>query len=242
MKYTDSYGNICTRHVERPDVISKFFATSNVIDTHNQLRQDLLQLEKKWLTKNAYFHLCTTIIGMNVTDAYHLANYHKVINYTGGGSGEKKISLQCFAGILSSQLITNAKRWGSKDRRFLPEDAMEVEMDQALVISDLSSPSLGVNEQSTKCSGLDSIRSLVDANGKEQLLAKYTVTKDPSGRSRTKKRKCKRCLENGLRKDVSFYCISCGDRFSFCNEIGGRDRFKEHVNEIRRLTRHSTVV
>jgi hypothetical protein len=95
---------------------------------------------------------------MNVTDAYHLANYHKVINCTGGGSGEKKISLQCFAGILSSQLITNAKRWGSKDRRFLPEDAMEVEMDQALVVSDLSSPSLGVSEQSTKCSGLDSIR------------------------------------------------------------------------------------
>jgi hypothetical protein len=46
MKYTDSYGNICTRHVERPDVISKFFVTSNVIDTHNQLQQDLLRLEK----------------------------------------------------------------------------------------------------------------------------------------------------------------------------------------------------
>ena len=46
MQYTDSYGNICTRYVDHPDVISRFFASSNVIDTHNQLRQDLLQLEK----------------------------------------------------------------------------------------------------------------------------------------------------------------------------------------------------
>jgi hypothetical protein len=30
MKYTDSYGNVCTRYVERPDAISKFFATKRV--------------------------------------------------------------------------------------------------------------------------------------------------------------------------------------------------------------------
>jgi hypothetical protein len=47
MKYTNSYGNICTRFVDRPEVISNFFASTNIIDTHNQLRQLLLQLEKK---------------------------------------------------------------------------------------------------------------------------------------------------------------------------------------------------
>ena len=52
MKYTDSYGNICTRLVDRPDMISKFFATSNTIDTHNQLCQFNLALEKKWLKKS----------------------------------------------------------------------------------------------------------------------------------------------------------------------------------------------
>ncbi len=46
MKFTDSYGNVVTRYVDRPEVISNFFRSSNVIDTHNQLRQDLLQLEK----------------------------------------------------------------------------------------------------------------------------------------------------------------------------------------------------
>ncbi len=51
MRYTDSFGNICTRYVDRPQVISIFFAGSNVIDTHNQLRQDSLKLEKKGLPK-----------------------------------------------------------------------------------------------------------------------------------------------------------------------------------------------
>jgi hypothetical protein len=37
MKFTDSYGNVVTRYVDHPQVISKFFQTSNVIDTHNQL-------------------------------------------------------------------------------------------------------------------------------------------------------------------------------------------------------------
>jgi len=37
MKYTDSYGNVCARSVDRPDIISKFFQSSNIIDTHNQL-------------------------------------------------------------------------------------------------------------------------------------------------------------------------------------------------------------
>jgi hypothetical protein len=46
MKFTDAYGNIVARYVDRPEVISNFFRSSNAIDTHNQLRQDLLQLEK----------------------------------------------------------------------------------------------------------------------------------------------------------------------------------------------------
>ncbi len=91
MKFTDSYGNIVTRYMDLPEVISNFFQSSNTIDTHNQLRQDLLQLEKKWLTKNAYFRLATTLIGINVTYAYLLANYHRIINTSANGSDEKKL-------------------------------------------------------------------------------------------------------------------------------------------------------
>ena len=82
MKYTDSFGNVCTCFVDHPQVISNFFASSNTIDTHNQLHQDCLRLEKKWITHDPYFRLTTTYIGINVIDAFLLANYHKVINDT----------------------------------------------------------------------------------------------------------------------------------------------------------------
>jgi hypothetical protein len=84
MKCMDLYENLCARFIDCPDVISKFFETSNIIDMHNQLHQDLLQLEKKWLTKNPYFHL-----GVNVTDTFLLANHHGIINNTRGSTDEK---------------------------------------------------------------------------------------------------------------------------------------------------------
>jgi hypothetical protein len=96
MKFTDSYGNIVTHFVDCPEVVSTFFKTSNTIDTHNQLRQDLLQLEKKWLTKNPFFRLTTTLIVINVTvtDAFLLSNHHKLINSGSGCNEGKKISIQ----------------------------------------------------------------------------------------------------------------------------------------------------
>jgi hypothetical protein len=238
MKYTDNYGNICTRYVDRPEVVSSFFAASNVIDTHNQLRQDLLQLEKKWLTKNPYFRLATTMIGINVTDTFLLACHHKVINTSSDTTGKQKIPIRRFAAILSLQLIRQAKRLGSSSLQpFLPEDDVPVVSVTAppskSAVSDLSSPEFA------SLSEKEVVRALQDANGKTHYLVKYDITKNQSGRSRCKKRKCKLCYEKGKRKDVSYYCISCGEGFSFCTKGDGPDCFKIHVEQIRRHTRHS---
>ncbi len=46
MKFTNSYGNIVTHYVDCHEIISNFPCSSNTIDTHNELRQDLLQLKK----------------------------------------------------------------------------------------------------------------------------------------------------------------------------------------------------
>ncbi len=80
MKYTDDYGNVQEHQVERPDVILKFYASSNVTDWHNQLCQDLLALEKKWVTHDCYFRLATTLIGMNVIDTFLLSKYYNIID------------------------------------------------------------------------------------------------------------------------------------------------------------------
>ncbi len=182
MKYMDTYGNICTWYVDRPEVISKFSASSNVIDTHNQLRQDLLQLEKKWLTKNPFFLLATTLTGINVTDTYLLANYHKVINPSNDPTLRQKISIPRFAGMLALQLINNSKRLGATSSRFHPEDdpnelvyLISIVEPSRSDVSDLSSPDFASSSEKNIA------RSLQDASGRTHYLVKYDITKDPLG-------------------------------------------------------------
>jgi hypothetical protein len=112
MKYTDSFGNICTRYVDRPQVISNFFAGSNAIIAHNQLRQDSLRLEKKWATQNPWFRLTTTLVRINVTDTFLLSSYHRILNFSKKNNDDQewKVSVQRLAGILASQLILYASK------------------------------------------------------------------------------------------------------------------------------------
>ena len=45
-----------------PDVVSHFFAYSNLVDKHNQVWQDELGLEKCWVISDPYFRLTTRIV------------------------------------------------------------------------------------------------------------------------------------------------------------------------------------
>jgi hypothetical protein len=122
IKYIDSFGNICTRNVDWPQVVSNFFASFNVINMHNQLHQDSLKLEKKWLTQNLWFRLAAMYVGICGTDAFLLLNYHQLINVSKGGleNQEKKVSVVWFAGISANQLIQFLNKVGSsKESRSL---------------------------------------------------------------------------------------------------------------------------
>jgi hypothetical protein len=52
--------------VERPEVISRYFQYSDVVDSHNHARQALLGLEKKWATQNCWFRLNCGFIGITL--------------------------------------------------------------------------------------------------------------------------------------------------------------------------------
>jgi hypothetical protein len=54
------------------------------------------------------FNLTTTLIGINVTDAFFFASHHKVINLN-DDTGPSKLSIQQFAGLQAFQLIQKAK-------------------------------------------------------------------------------------------------------------------------------------
>jgi hypothetical protein len=101
MKYTDDFG--CSREEKHPAVLGD----SNTIDSHNQARQANLSLEKKWLTKDPWFQLTKTPIDINVMDAWKLASYNGIINFS-KNNPEKMMMITRFAGILGWQLIKNA--------------------------------------------------------------------------------------------------------------------------------------
>ena len=101
-RFPDKYGNLCVRHIARPQVISLYFKYSNVVDIHNQSRQADLSLEKKWVTEDCYFRIYTTILGIIVTDTWKLFKdkHHK---------GFCKVSISEFSDILAKELLDQAK-------------------------------------------------------------------------------------------------------------------------------------
>jgi hypothetical protein len=51
-RWADDHGNLCSRAVQRPAVISRYFRDSPKVDNHNQARQHDLALEELWLTQD----------------------------------------------------------------------------------------------------------------------------------------------------------------------------------------------
>ena len=68
-----------TRYVPRPEIIANYYRDANCIDMHNQLQQDGLALEKKWITQDGNFRIATGLVGMTVVDVFKLAQFHGLI-------------------------------------------------------------------------------------------------------------------------------------------------------------------
>ena len=102
-KFPDKFGNVCTREVARPEIISNYFNRSNVVDLHNQARQAELALEKKWVTQNAFFRLYTTLLGMIVIDTWKGLR----------ASNRYLHSVSNFADILAQEMLDEASQLGN---------------------------------------------------------------------------------------------------------------------------------
>ena len=74
------YGNLESRFVPRPDVIAMYHGDANAVDAMNQLRQNELRLETKWVTQDGNFQIATGTLGMTVVDVYCLSQHHGLIS------------------------------------------------------------------------------------------------------------------------------------------------------------------
>ena len=70
---------------------------------HNQNRQGTLALEKKWNTRDCWFRLFTTLVGMCTIDALKMLNYFKPPHR----SDKERRKVLTFAALLAKQLLDN---------------------------------------------------------------------------------------------------------------------------------------
>ena len=101
-KWKDDYRNQEIRNIPRPELASKYFTDSNVIDVINQSRQHDLKLEKHWVTQDGYFRLATTLFGLCITDCWNGYKYH-----LGSRHRHKDVSIVEFASILCKDMFQN---------------------------------------------------------------------------------------------------------------------------------------
>ena len=56
-----------------------YHGDANAVDVMNQLRQNELRLESKWVTQDGNFRIATGILGMTVVDVYRLSQHHALM-------------------------------------------------------------------------------------------------------------------------------------------------------------------
>ena len=70
--YENKWGAPESKEIPRPKMAEFLFRYLSRIDEHNRQRQNLLGLERKWPTKNCWFCLLVTLVGMSVVDQLYL--------------------------------------------------------------------------------------------------------------------------------------------------------------------------
>ena len=69
-EYEDDEGQVQQRSYPRPQLVSDYYDKCTCIDDDNKLRQHHLALEKKWPTKDPWYRLWTTLLGMRTVSFY----------------------------------------------------------------------------------------------------------------------------------------------------------------------------
>ncbi len=95
--FEDEFGVVQTRKIRRPRILEWVYDYLPLLDEHNKQRQSLLRLEKKWPTKNCWFRLITTLVGMSIVDLHCVYLNHDKAKYA-------KVDVIEFSDLICSNL------------------------------------------------------------------------------------------------------------------------------------------
>jgi hypothetical protein len=76
--FEDDFRNVGSKEISRPKLAHLIYDYLPLIDKHNKQRQKILGLERKWPTRNCWFRLLRTLMGMCVVDMHQI--YHNIRN------------------------------------------------------------------------------------------------------------------------------------------------------------------
>jgi len=129
--FEDNYGNVAYKEIDRPHIAHFLYDYLPLIDEHNKQRQSLLNLERCWLTKNCWFRLLTTIIGMSVVDMHRWDRNHRY-THTQGSLDDDSIKIRKFSDLICGYLLNVEVRVRASPRAvrgrstgLLEDDALE---------------------------------------------------------------------------------------------------------------------
>jgi hypothetical protein len=97
-KFKDAQFNTVSRPVRRPNVLSRAYELLNTVDKHNHGRQDLIHVERSWLSKNCWFRLFCTGMGIVAENTHR--HHNNVL------SVKQQLTHDVFLRNLSSQLVS----------------------------------------------------------------------------------------------------------------------------------------
>ena len=79
VNFGDGFRNMTYEEINRPSMCHNFHEVLPLMGYHNRTRQNVLGLENKWLTKDFWFHLLTTVSKLSIVDfhRWHMRKKHK---------------------------------------------------------------------------------------------------------------------------------------------------------------------
>jgi hypothetical protein len=75
--FEDEFGNVDFKMLPRPQVCHFLYEYLPLIDEYNKQCQSVLRVEKKWPTKDCWFRLLVTLMGMCVVNMHRLYRQHQ---------------------------------------------------------------------------------------------------------------------------------------------------------------------
>lgn len=113
--FKDKYGNNDQRHIPRPAAAERYFTHANKIDVHNHHRQHILGLELLWDTRDGFFRINTTCMGITLTDAWRLFTYPFRKNAAFSKNDRLNPNIRLFTHRAATSMIS--RRWSQTPGR-----------------------------------------------------------------------------------------------------------------------------